>query len=76
MNGENAILQAIESLTEEVRCGFERMEERTEKLEDRVNAHDRNLTQIRTIWAGGTFLIAVTWDTLKAYIFGGPHAQR
>ena len=76
MNGEHAILQAIESLTEEVRCGFDRLEEQTNELEKRVDGHDKSLTQIRTLWAVGTVVVAASWDGVKQYIFGGSHGQR
>jgi hypothetical protein len=64
---ERAVLQAIESLTEEVRTGFGR-------LNGRVNAHERDLTRIKTLWSVavviGAWLFSKVGDALVAVVMG------
>ena len=70
MSDQAAVLQAIESLTEEVRTGFGRINGRLDSVEKRVNGHDREIVRLKTLWAGAAALMGFAASQAKSYFWG------
>lgn len=68
---DDAILQAIESLTQEVRAGFSRVETKQDAQEKRITAAENDIVKIKTVWTtvsvAGGFLI----HSAKDWLLGG-----
>lgn len=66
-----AILQAIASLTQECRDGFERVEASQREQDTKIAKVETDMVKIKTIWTGLVLVFGFVLHAAKDWLIGG-----